>query len=158
MPGVNENSRTGLAREAAGRQAGGMILRLCAFLLLLAGWLAGAEPERPEAKIEGVLIPRGEKGWLALRLAGGGFELRFFSPDRRPLVPELPRAVVRWTLAGRKTGPESHLLELSADGKALQSSRIVRPPHVFRVTILLFAAGAEQPVEVHTAEFRADAG
>ena len=158
MPGVNENPGAGLAREPAGRQAGGMFLRLCTLLLLLAGWLPGAEPERPEAKIEGVLIPRGEKGFLALRLAGGGFELRFFSPERRPLVPEVPRAVVRWTPAGRKAGPESHLLELSADGKALQSARIVRPPHVFRVTVLLFAAGAEQPFEVHTAEFRADAG
>jgi hypothetical protein len=29
---------------------------------------------------------------------------------------------------------------------------------VFRVTVLLFAAGAEQPVEVHAADFRADAG
>ena len=133
-----------------------MIPRWCAFFLLLAGVLAGGEPARPEARIEGVLIPRGEKGFLALRLAGGGFELRFFSPERRPLVPEVPRAVVRWTPAGRKTGPESHLLEVSADGKALQSTRIVRPPHVFRVTVLLFAAGAEQPVEVHAAEFRAD--
>jgi hypothetical protein len=135
-----------------------MIPRWCALFLLLAGWLAGGEPARPEAKIEGVLIPRGEKGLLALRLAGGGFELRFFSPERRPLVPEVPRAVVRFTPAGRKTGPESHWLELSADGKALQSARIVRPPHGFRVTVLLFAAGAEQPLEVYTAEFRADAG
>ncbi|MEY3608126.1 MAG: hypothetical protein RLZZ447_914, partial [Verrucomicrobiota bacterium] len=115
-PGVNENPGTGLARVAAGGQAGGMIPRLCALLLLVAGGLAGAELERPEAKIEGVLIPRGEKGFLALRVAGGGFELRFFSPERRPLPPELPRAVVRWTPVGRKTAPESHVLELSTDG------------------------------------------
>jgi hypothetical protein len=135
-----------------------MIPRLCALLLLVAGGLAGAELERPEAKIEGVLIPRGEKGFLALRVAGGGFELRFFSPERRPLPPELPRAVVRWTPVGRKTAPESHVLELSTDGKALRSARFVRPPYVFRVTVLLFAAGAAQPVEGYTAEFRADGG
>ena len=135
-----------------------MISRWGALLLLSVGLLAGAEPERPEAKIEGVLIPRGDKGWLALRIAGAGFELRFFSPERRPLVPEVPRAVVRFTPPGRKTGPESHLLELSADGKALQSARTVRPPHGFRVTVLLFAAGAEQPRETYTADFRADGG
>ena len=135
-----------------------MISRVCALLLLLAGSLAGAEAERPEARIEGVLIPRGDQGFLALRIANGGFELRFFSPERRPLVPAVPRAVVRWTPAGRKTGPESHVLEVSADGKALQSARFVRPPHVFRLTVLLFAAGAEQPLEVHAAEFRADGG
>lgn len=154
--GVNANPVTGLARPAARRQADGMTSRWCALLVLSVGLLAGAEPERPEARIEGVLIPRGGKGFLALRLAGGGFELRFFSPERRPLVPEVPRAVVRFTPVGRKTGPESHLLELSADGKALQSARTVRPPHGFRVTVLLFAAGAEQPLETHTADFRPD--
>lgn len=131
-----------------------MMARGLTLFLLLAGCLAGAEPERPEAKIEGVLIPRAEKGFLALRIAGAGFELRFFSPERRALAPDVPRAVVRFTPVGRKTGPESHLLELSADGKALQSARTVRPPHGFRVTVLLFAAGAEQPLEVHTADFR----
>jgi hypothetical protein len=50
------------------------------------------------------------------------------------------------------------VLEVSADGKALQSARFVRPPHVFRVTVLLFRAGAEQPLEVHAAEFRAGEG
>ena len=135
-----------------------MMARGFTLFLLLAGLLASAEPERPESRIEGVLIPRGEKGFLALRLAGAGFELRFFSPERRPLAPDAPRAVVRFTPAGRKTGPESHLLELSADGKALQSARTVRPPHGFRVTVLLFAAGAEQPRETYTADFRADGG
>ena len=135
-----------------------MMARGFTLFLLLAGWLVGAEPERPEVKIEGVLIPRGEKGLLALRIAGAGFELSFLSPERRPLVPEVPRAVVRFTPAGRKTGPESHLLELSTDGKALQSARTVRPPHTFRVTVLLFAAGAEQPLETYTADFRVDGG
>lgn len=126
--------------------------------LLLAGLLASAEPERPEARMEGVLIPRGEKGFLALRIAGAGFELRFFSTERRPLAPDVPRAVVRFTPAGRKTGPESHPLERSVDGKALQSARTVRPPHTFRATVLLFAAGAEQPHETYTADFRKGEG
>lgn len=135
-----------------------MMARGFTLFLLLAGLLASAELERPEARMEGVLIPRGEKGFLALRIAESGFELRFFSPERRPLAPDVSRAVVRFTPAGRKTGPESHLLERSVDGKALQSARTVRPPHTFRVTVLLFAAGAEQPRETYTADFRKGEG
>ena len=56
--------------------------------------------------------------------------------------------------AGRKTGPESHLLEVSADGKALTSPKNVRPPYQFRLVLSLFAAGADAPFESHTVDFR----
>lgn len=87
---------------------------------------------------------------------GRGFEVRFFSPERRLLVPEVLRVVVCFTPAGRKTGSESHLPEPPGDGKALWLAPTVRPPHGFRFTVLLFAADAERPLKVHTADFRAD--
>jgi len=102
---------------------------------------AKAPAKKAEAvpKIEGMEIARGAKGFLGLQLVGGTFKLSFYDMKKKPVAPDVARAMLRWDPKG-KVGQER--LVLNRDGMALSSPRPVRPPYVFKLFITLIPEGA----------------
>ncbi len=102
---------------------------------------AKAPAKKAEAvpKIEGMEIARGAKGFLGLQLVGGTFKLSCYDMKKKPVAPDVARAMLRWDPKG-KVGQER--LVLNRDGMALSSPRPVRPPYVFKLFITLIPEGA----------------
>lgn len=100
---------------------------------------APAKKAEAPPKIEGMEIARGTKGFLGLQLVGGTFKLSFYDMKKKPVAPDVARALLRWDPKG-KVGQER--LVLNRDGMALSSPRPVKPPYVFKLFITLIPEGA----------------
>ena len=110
-----------------------------------------AKKEEPPAKIEGMEIARGAKGFLGLQIVGGTFRMAFYDAKKKPMTPDVVRATLRWT-PNYKPGKEFYVLD-SNDGKALVGPRIVPPPYRFKLFISLFVEGVNDPVESFVVDF-----
>jgi hypothetical protein len=131
--------------------------------LLLAGSALAATPapkgaaEKKEevATIEGLTIPRGDR-FLGLQIKDGNFRLTFYDAKKKPMPPDVARAVLRWDTKA-KSGPERALLTPGGDAHSLTSERVIRPPYLFKLTIILMGnnpAADEVGGEVHVVDFR----
>lgn len=100
---------------------------------------APAKKAEAPAKIEGMEIARGTKGFLGLQLVGGTFKLSFYDMKKKPVAPDVVRAVLRWDPKG-KVGQERFVL--NREGMALSSPRTVKPPHAFKLYITLIKEDA----------------
>ncbi len=99
---------------------------------------APAKKAEAPPKIEGMEIARGAKGFLGLQLVGGTFKLSFYDLKKKPVAPDVARAMLRWDPKG-KVGQER--LVLNRDGLALSSPRPVKPPYAFKLFITLIPEG-----------------
>ena len=117
-----------------------------------------AEPaKKEEPKIEGVVVARGEKGFMGVEITGGAFKITFYDVKKKKIAPDVARAVLRWD-AKYKVGQERLVLNPGSDGKSLSNPKIIRPPYTFKLFITLVKEGSEeeQPVgESHVIDFRA---
>ena len=117
-----------------------------------------AEPEKKEEpKIEGVVVPRGERGFLGVEIVGSSFKITFYDEKKKPKEPDVARAALRWD-AKYKIGQERLVLNPDADGTSLSNPRSIRPPYNFKLFIVLVkdATEKEEPVsETHVIDFRA---
>lgn len=121
---------------------------------------AGAEKsakkeEEPPPKIDGVEIQRGEAGFLGLQIVDANFRLSFYDKKKKPIPVDVTQAVLRWQPTYQKA-EERVLLERSGDGKFLTSSRVIRPPHSFKLSIVLFKSPAPDAEAVATENFVID--
>ena len=98
---------------------------------------AATKKDEPPAKIEGMEIARGDAGFMGLQIVDGNFKLSFYDMKKKPLLPDITRAVLRWQPTYQKA-EERVVLERSSDGKYLTSPRIIRPPHAFKLYMTLF--------------------
>ena len=119
---------------------------------------AGSEEKKEkEPEIKGVVVPRGEKGFLGVEIVGGGFKITFYDEKKKPRQPDVDRAALRWD-AKYKIGQERLVLNPDADGKSLSNPRTIRPPYHFKlfITLVRDATETEKPVnETHVIDFRA---
>ena len=102
-------------------------------------------PKLPEFELPttGKNIPREQGGWLNIEFPGPFMLVRFFDAAKRPIVPDVPRATVRFRGA-MKSGVTRTVLNRS--GEVLVSPDQVRPPHNFIVTLTL-VTGEEVPAD-----------
>lgn len=108
--------------------------------------------EEPPAKIEGMEIARGTKGFLGLHIVDGNFKLSFFDPKKKAVAPDVVRAVLRWT-PNYKPGSEIYVLG-PGSGKFLTVAKTVRPPYSFKLFMSLFVDGNDEPVESYVLDFK----
>lgn len=108
--------------------------------------------EEPPAKIEGMEIARGTKGFLGLQIVDGNFKLSFYDSKKKAIAPDVGRAVLRWT-PNYKPGTEIYVLG-PGTGKALTVAKTVRPPYAFKLFMSLFVDGSEEPVESYVLDFK----
>lgn len=105
-------------------------------------------------KIEGIEIPRG-KGFMGIELVNSTFKLTFYDEKKKPVKPDVARAALRWKV-DYQPGPERTVLNPSGPS-SLASSKVVKPPHLFKLTIVLLKAegeGNDEAGEVFTLDFR----
>jgi hypothetical protein len=111
--------------------------------------------EEPPAKIEGIEIARGEKGFLGIEIVNATFKLSFYDTKKKPIAPDVARATLRWD-PKYKVGEERVVLNPAE--KSLSSPRNIRPPYNFKLFITLFKEPTEgaDPVAVenYTIDFR----
>jgi hypothetical protein len=115
----------------------------------------GAEKKAEEpAKIEGFTLNRPNGGFLGLEIKGGNFVVTFYNKEKKKTAVDVARAVVRWPV---KYQPLDERTVLNPGGPdSLTSSKVVRPPHNFKVYLSLFVAGNETPVESHVIDYRGE--
>ncbi|MDO8540178.1 MAG: hypothetical protein Q7S40_07005 [Opitutaceae bacterium] len=118
-----------------------LLLRLI-FAAIAFGFVNAAELEiKPELPKTGVNLARSTGGWLNVEVTGNhSFVVSFFDQEKKPIAADAVRGVVRFFYTARENKPPVPL-HLSEDSKKLVSLAKVRPPHVFRVFLVLFGAG-----------------
>ena len=117
---------------------------------------AADKKEEAPAKIEGVEIARGEKGFLGLQVVGGNFKLSFYDAKKKPTAPDFTRAVLRWD-PNYKVGKERAILAPGGGSNSLTSEKAIRPPYNFKVFITLTRdTGEGEPAagESYVVDFR----
>ena len=116
-----------------------------------------------EAKIEGQAIARAGGGWLGLKVEGGTFRLRFYDANKKPIAPDVARAVLRWK-SNRRIAREVAVLTLGGEPNLMTSEKSVPPPYSFRLTLVLLRTGSgeseadEAGAESIAIDFRQEAG
>jgi hypothetical protein len=115
-----------------------------------------AKKEEPP-KIEGVEVSRGDRGFLGVQIANGGFKINFYDAKKKPVTPDVARALLRWD-PKNKVGQERMILN-PGEPFALSNPKVVRPPYTFKLFITLLkdgaSDGAESPVgENYVIDFR----
>lgn len=150
-----------------------MKTRAWLFLLLgvlIAGIASAATPARPAAKgaaeketkkeepppkIEGQTIPRGDR-FLGIQIKDGNFKLTFYDAKKKAVPPDVTRAVLRWDTKS-KSGVDRVMLTPGGDANSLTSERVIRPPYLFKLTLVLLGdnpVADEAGGEVHVIDFR----
>lgn len=114
-----------------------------------------AKKEEPPPKIEGIEIPRGDRGFLGIQVMNGVFKLSFYDAKKKPTPPDVVRAVLRWD-PKYKVGKERTVLNPGGGVNAMTSEKTVRPPYNFKlyITLLKEATEGDDPVgETHVIDF-----
>ena len=114
-----------------------------------------AKVEAPP-QIDGMVVPRGALGFMAVQIVGNTFKISFYDAKKKPTKADVTRAILRWD-PKYKVGSERVVLNLSEDGKSLASPRNIRPPYLFKLFITLLkdaAEGEDAPGETHVIDFR----
>ncbi|HXC02005.1 MAG TPA: hypothetical protein VNU49_05085 [Opitutaceae bacterium] len=111
--------------------------------------------KKPAVKheIPGVTVPRDNGGFLGVEIDhNSNLKISFYDKDKAPVVADVALATVRWH-DSTTTKIEFVALNPSDDQKCLTSPRVIRRPWNFNLTILLFAAGNNNPVESYTVDY-----
>jgi len=104
-----------------------------------------AVAEAAETDTKGVVVTRASGGLLQVEMVGVHLVIRSLDAEKKPVAMDAERATVRLQFAARSQ--EQYVLTRSADGLSLTSGKPIRPPHVFRATILLFGGESDEPLE-----------
>ena len=110
-------------------------------------------------KIDGIEIARSGNRYLGIQIVGGNFKLNFYDEKKKPVAPDVARAVLRWD-PKYKLGMERVVLTPGGGANSLTSEKFIRPPYNFKLTIVLLGEaadssdGAEPGGETHVIDFR----
>lgn len=113
--------------------------------------------KKAEPKIDGVVVSRGDKGFLGVQIVNGTFKITFHDVKKNPIAPDVARAVLRWD-PKYKVGQDRVVLNPGEDGKSLSSPRSIRPPYQFKLFIVLLkqaGEGEDPAAETHVIDFKA---
>ncbi len=101
----------------------------------------------PEPKIPGFVISRANGGYLSLLVdENGNLRLTFYDAKKKAAPVDVARARARWSVRYKATDVRTVLIP-TADGSALTSPLVVRPPYIYRIYLSLFVDGSEEAVE-----------
>jgi len=106
------------------------------------------------AEIPGIVIERKSgEGFLGLELVDYKYKLTFYGADKKPAPADFPRALFRWSKING-SGEERYMLAVDGEGNALTSPRYVKPPHNFRLFIVLLDDDPDTESETYVVHFR----
>ena len=105
--------------------------------------------EDDAGKIDGMEIARGA-GFMGLQIVEGAFKLTFYDGKKKPVAPDVARAVFRWNVPYQKA-PERALL--TSNGTAMVADKTVKPPFNFKLFVTLFKGEGDENAENLTIDF-----
>jgi len=108
------------------------------------------EKAEPPPKIKGITIPRANGHFLGITVDGVHFTLRFYDEKKKPETPDAPVGAVRWNPISVKSLMRVPL-NPSADGMALLSPDVVRPPLTFTAYFTLLTQDGK-PLDVFSVD------
>lgn len=109
--------------------------------------VAPAPAPAPEPEIPGLVISRPNGGFLSLLVDGNGnFRLAFYDAKKKAAPVDVARARARWSVRYKATDERTVLIP-TADGSALTSPLVIRPPYIYRIYLSLFVEGSDEAVE-----------
>ncbi len=117
---------------------------------------AAEKKEDAPAKIEGMEISRGDRGFLGVKIENNHFKISFYDAKRKPMVADVSRIALRWPVH-YQPNPERAVLTPTEDGKAMTSEKVVRAPFSFKLFITLLkdtAPGEEPAAETYVVDFQ----
>ena len=91
----------------------------------------------------GVNLARAGGGWINVVVENSQLRVSFFDEEKQPAPLAFSRAAARIAYTSR----DDVRVVLNPEELTLVSPRVVRPPHVFRVYLSLFADGTAEPTE-----------
>ena len=112
------------------------------------------ETSEDSSAIAGIVIERkAKKGYLGLELVDFKYKLTFYGLDKKPLKADFSRALFRWSRINR-SGTERYMLSIGSETSVMTSPRYVKPPHNFRLYIVLLDDDPETESETYVVMFR----
>jgi hypothetical protein len=102
------------------------------------GKAAAKEEEKP--KIDGQEVARAGGGYLGVQIANGSFKINFYDADKKPVAPNVARALLRWD-PKNKIGQERLVLNPGGPN-SLVGTKPVKPPYTFKLFIVLIKDAA----------------
>ncbi len=111
------------------------------------GATAEAEP-----KLKGYVIKRPNGSFLTFRGEDASFKLGFYDKKKKPMDPDVGRALVRYESPNYRVRHPVVVLS-NATGNELASPQTVKPPYAYKVILSLFPPGAadgSEPTEIYT--------
>src|SRR3954465_1907496 len=119
---------------------------------------ASKKKEDEMGKVEGIEVKRSSgTGYFGVELVNGNFKITFYDAKRKVIPAPMNRAALRWPVNYRPAD-ERTVLNLSEDGKALPSAKVVKQPYLFKLFITFLADGADENgpgTESYAIDFRA---
>lgn len=111
-----------------------------------------AEDTLDEKNLVGVLLTRANGTFVNIKVADGKFTMAFYDAAKKPMEPDVPKAVVRFR---KDLKNHRHLLVSTGDGKTLQAPTPVARPFIFNTAQVVLLSGAEEAsAETFTVNFK----
>jgi hypothetical protein len=110
------------------------------------------DKKQEEPKIPGLTIVRAKGGFLGLVVENSNFKLSFYDGKKKPVPVDVTRATARWPVH-YTVYDERTVLNPSADGMALTSTKFVRPPYQFKLYLTLITEGSSEAPEDYVIDF-----
>lgn len=96
---------------------------------------ARAAVEAEEPTVTGIEVARGNGTFLGVALEGLSLVVRYYDEAKEQVQVEADRAAVWWNAP--RSGRQRTVMTRDGDGMALRSPGLVRPPHVYIVSLTL---------------------
>lgn len=119
------------------------------------GGADAAKKETP-AKIDGMEVSRGDRGYLGVKVENNTFRISFYDTKKKPVAADVSQIALRWPVH-YQPNDERALLLPEGDGKVFTSGKVVRPPFSFKLYLTLLkdaAPGEETVAETYIIDFR----
>lgn len=110
------------------------------------------EAKEPMGQVDGIEIPRPGGTFLGLQVVNNNFVLTFYDAKKHKVAADVSRATARWSVK-YQPNDERVLLSASGDEAVLTSPKTVKPPHVLKVRLGLFAGDGEEAVESYVVDY-----
>lgn len=106
-----------------------------------------------EPVIPGTTIARPNGTYLGLEVVGVNFKLSFYDKKKKPMAPDVTRALARWP---NTRGSGDNRTVLNPSGNSFMGSKPVIPPFTFNVFLTLMKGDGDEAkaVENYTVPFR----
>lgn len=110
------------------------------------------EKETPPPPMEGIVVARGERGYIGIAVVNGTFVIKFYDDKKRAKTPDVAQVALRWEPKNRSIIERTLLTPAGAN--IVTSSKVVLAPFNFQLYITMLGDGGAATGENHVITFQ----